>query len=258
MTPAAYAPIFACSVLFGMLLMLELGRRIGRWRLAAGIESWGTGTGIIDGAAFTLVGLLVTFTFSTAATRFDARRQLTIQEANHISTAWLRIDLLPADVQPGMRDLFREYLDSRLQTYRSLPDLTAAQAQIVRSTGLQRRIWADSVAACERLNTPAVTTLVLGKLNEMFDITTTRTMSAQIHPPPIIYVLLAAAALFSALLAGIAMAGSQQRSWMHFVGFAVMLSVTLYVILDLEYPRYGLIRVDAFDQVLVSLRESMN
>ena len=39
--------------------------------------------------------------------------------------------------------------------------------------------------------------------------------------------------------------------------FAAVLSLTVYVILDLEFPRLGLIRVDAADQVLIELRESM-
>ena len=44
---------------------------------------------------------------------------------------------------------------------------------------------------------------------------------------------------------------------MHMLAFAVIMAVTVYVILDLEYPRLGLIRVDAVDQVLVDLRDSM-
>jgi hypothetical protein len=62
----------------------------------------------------------------------------------------------------------------------------------------------------------------------------------------------------ASLLAGYGMTGSKMRSWFHMVGFALVVAVSVYVILDLEYPRLGLIRVDAFDQALVDLRESMN
>ena len=48
-----------------------------------------------------------------------------------------------------------------------------------------------------------------------------------------------------------------QRHWIHSVGFAAVIAVTVHVILDLEYPRLGLIRVDAADRVRVELRESM-
>jgi hypothetical protein len=39
--------------------------------------------------------------------------------------------------------------------------------------------------------------------------------------------------------------------------FALTLAGAVYVILDIEFPRAGFIRVDAFDQVLVDLRQSM-
>ena len=56
--------------------------------------------GVIEGAVFALLGLLLAFTFSGAATRFEGRRHLIVEEANDIGTAYLRVDLLPADAQP--------------------------------------------------------------------------------------------------------------------------------------------------------------
>ena len=95
------------------------------------------------------------------------------------------------------------------------------------------------------------------RFHQMIDITTTRTMATQMHPPPIIFVMLFGLALASALLAGYGMAGGKYRSWLHKICFALVVAVAVYVILDVEYPRLGLIRVDAFDQALVELRESM-
>jgi len=91
----------------------------------------------------------------------------------------------------------------------------------------------------------------------MIDITTTRTTATRFHPPTIIYVLLILLALASALLAGHAMATAKARSWAHVVGFAVAMAVSLYVILEIEYPRLGLIRVDSFDETLAELRQLM-
>ena len=65
-------------------------------------------------------------------------------------------------------------------------------------------------------------------------------------------------ALVSAVLAGYGMAGGKRRSWLHLVAYATINASAAYVILDLEYPRVGLIRIDSFDQVLVDLRQSMN
>jgi hypothetical protein len=99
--------------------------------------------------------------------------------------------------------------------------------------------------------------LLLPALNAVFDIATTRTMAAQMHPPKVVFGMLAGLALASSLLAGHGMAASRTRSWIHMVAFAAMMALAVYVILDMEFPRFGLIRVDAFDQVLIDVRASM-
>lgn len=248
--------LFVAGLFVGMVLLLELGRRLGQRRQGRDEEGARAGLGAVEGAVFALMGLLVAFTFSGAATRFDSRRQLIVDEANAIGTAWLRLDLLPAASQPELRDLFRRYLDTRLAVYQKLPDLQAARAELARANALQGEIWTRVVAASQQAATPMVAQ-VFPALNEMFDIATTRTMTAQIHPPEIIFIMLGVLALMCSLLAGYAMAGAKSRSWIHVIGFALILAGTVYVILDLEFPRFGLIRIDATDRILVELRESM-
>lgn len=250
-------PLLCGCLFFGMLVLMETGRRIGARRLLTDPEGARAGAGAVDGAIFALLGLLIAFTFSGAAARFDARRHLVVQEANNIGTAWLRIDLLAADAQPLMRDLFRQYLDSRLETYRKLPDIDAARAELAKSVKLQQEIWTQAVRAGRESGSQPANVLLLPALNAMIDITTTRTMSAQMHPPLIIFVTLAVLALAGAMLVGFSMAGGKSRSWLHIVGFAAVMAASVYVIIDIEYPRFGLIRVDAIDQVLVELRQSM-
>jgi Na+-driven multidrug efflux pump len=248
---------FALALFFGMLILLEIGRRIGSRRIAKDPEGARAGAGAVEGAVFGLLGLLIAFTFSGAALRFDTRRQLIVEETNDIGTAYLRLDLLSADAQAPLRENFRRYLDSRLEIYRKLPDLTAAKAELVNTTRLQGEIWRQAVAASHAQGSlPAAPMLLLPALNAMFDISTTRVMAAQIHPPVIIFLMLFGLALASALLAGYAM-GAKSRNWLHMVGFAAITAFAIYVILDMEYPRLGLIRVDTFDQALVDLRNSM-
>jgi hypothetical protein len=247
---------WAGGLFVAMLVLLEIGRRFGVRRMAADSEGARSGAGVVDGAVFALLGLLLAFTFSGAASRFDERRKLVVEEANAIGTAYLRIDLLPSAAQADLRASFRRYVDARLAVYRALPDIAAAKAELVRATGLQQEIWAKAVAASTGAQAP--TMLLLPALNEMIDITTARTMAAQTHPPTIIFVLLFALALLSALLAGYAMAPAGTRNWIHMVAFALTLAGAVYVILDIEYPRLGAIRVDAFDQVLIELREGMH
>jgi hypothetical protein len=258
MTEMLTIALFTMGLFFGMLLLLEAGRRIGIRRAAQDPEKARAGLGAVDGAVFGLMGLLVAFTFSGAVARFDARRQLIVEETNDIGTAYLRLDLLPASTQPALRDSFRRYVESRLAVYGKLPDIAAAKDELAKSAQLQRDIWTQTVAACRAAESPATTTLLVSALNAMIDITTSRTMAAQMHPPLSIFVMLFGLCLASALLAGYGMAASTTRSWLHMVGFAAVTALAVYVILDIEFPRFGLIRIDAFDQALVELRESMD
>jgi len=250
--------LFALALFAGMLLLLEVGRRIGARRLAADAEGARLGTGAIEGAIFALLGLLIAFTFSGAASRFDERRDLIVEEANDIGTAYLRLDLLPTAAQPPLRHAFRNYVESRLETYRKLPDIKATRAELTRSAELQQQIWQQALkaAAGEGAN-PDATKLLLPALNAMIDITTTRTMKTELHPPGVIFGMLFVLALASALMAGYGMAGAKTRSWLHMIGFAAVMAISVYVIFDIEFPRLGLIRVDAFDRALSELLAGM-
>ncbi|MGH7676641.1 MAG: DUF4239 domain-containing protein [Gemmatimonadales bacterium] len=250
------ALLLIAALLGGTLLCLEIGRRVA---LARPPRSAGGGpeTGAVEAAMFALLGLLIAFTFSGAAQRFDARRHLIVEEANAIGTAYLRLDLLPGPAQPALRDLFRRYVDTRLAVYRALPDLDAARAELGRAAALQGEIWTQAVAAAQGAPTTAPAMLLLPALNAMIDITTTRTMATRMHVPSLVFVLLGVLALVCAFLAGYGMAASPSRSWVHSLTFALVLTAAIYVIVDFEYPRLGLLRVDAFDQVLVDVRASM-
>jgi hypothetical protein len=241
-----------------LLICLEIGRQMGKRWLATEPEGAISSLGIVQGAMFTLYGLLLAFTFSGATSRFDMRRELIMEEANAVGTAYLRLDLLPPESQPRLREWFREYLDSRLEVYRKMPDIAAVKAELSKSEKLQQDIWAQALAD-SRLPGAQVDAarMPLPAINTMIDITGKRTMAAWIHPAPIIYQLLFLLALVCSVIAGYGMATSKKRNWLHTIAFAVVTAASVYVILDIEYPRVGLIRIDAYDQVLDDLRQSM-
>jgi len=259
MKPPISPLLFAVLLFGGMLIMLEAGRRLGIRRRPKESEGERGSLGTIEGAMFALFGLVMAFTFSGAATRFNEKRALIAVEANSIETAYLRVNLLPQDARPELQELFRRYLDSRLETYRKLPNMEAAEVEMAKSKKLQRDIWTKALAATQLRDSHAdAGKLLLPSLNSMIDITTTRGMALQTHPPNVIYVLLFSLGLICALLAGYRMAIGQCRSWLHILSFAVMTVIIVYVIVDVEYPRAGLIRLQAFDQLLVDVRAGMD
>jgi hypothetical protein len=250
---------FVVAMFVGMLICLEIGRTLGKRALAKDPQLMSTHN-VVDGAVFALYGLLLAFTFSGAPGRLDKRRELVAVEANAIGTAYLRLDLLAPESQPAIREQFRTYLDTRISAYRKLPDIEAAEKELAVSASLQKEIWAHAIQAT-RMSTPhpEAGKLLLPALNEMFDVTATRTMAARVHPPAIIYGLLFVIALVCSLLAGYGMAVSKQRSWLHILAFTSVAVITVFVVLELEYPRIGFLSVEnRYDQLLVDLRQSMN
>ncbi len=92
----------------------------------------------------------------------------------------------------------------------------------------------------------------------MFDIAEVRLLSTRQHPPLAIYLMLGFLVLVSALLAGFGMAKAKAQSPLHLVGFAAIVSLSIYLILDIEFPRLGLVRVERFDQAMHELRATMD
>jgi hypothetical protein len=251
--------LLSVGAFFGLILAAsEAGWRIGRARLAGTAGSLAKGAGSAEAAVFGLFGLLVAFTFSGAADRFETRRHLIADEANAIGTAYLRLDLLPRDAQPAVRALFAKYVDNRHSVYREAHDSAATEARLAETESLQSAIWDMTFSTLKEqgLPTPA-TTLLLGSLNEMIDITDTRKMATITHPPSIIFVVLGLLSLVCAALVGYDTSENASRSWLHSVIFAAVVSLTVYVIVDVEYPRLGLIRVDSADAAIFALLESM-
>jgi hypothetical protein len=249
--------VLAALLFCGMLVLMEVGRVVGSRGQARDVEGSHAGVGVVEGSVLGLLGLLIAFTFSGAAERFSERKRLIVEEVNAIGTAWKRIDMLPADAQPGIRDGFRRYLDARIAAYEKLSDLKAAAEEFTKAEQAGQETWAKAAAATRPESVTPATMLILPAMNEMFDIAETRRLAARMHPPLVVYVMLAIFALAGALLAGYRMAEGHSRNWIHMVVFSLTIAVAAYVILDLEYPRQGLIRVDQFDRALYELRATM-
>lgn len=251
------AALFSGLLFLGVWSFMSVGWRLGRARLHSGGDDAFAGLGALEAAVYGLMGLLVAFTFTGAAERFEQRRDLVTQEINAIGTAWLRLDLLDTQARNDMRSLLRQYLEARIETYADIRDRAAPAASMKKSVELQNAIWNRLAAAAQQDQTSRVAAAVLPAVNQMFDLANTRTLATQRHPPLAIYLALGFLALVSALLAGFGMARAPSFSALHAIGFAAIVSATIYLILDLEFPRLGLLRVDDFDPAFAQLRQSM-
>jgi hypothetical protein len=247
----------------GLLIALSAGHRVGRRRLArasgASRDAASTaGQAPIESAVFAILGLLLAFTFSGAAGRFADRRDLVTQEANTMGTAWLRIDLLPVSAQPAIRTALRRYVDARLAVYRT-PGDDAAVAAGVRATGeAQATLWGLVVEAVATPEGQRAVTTVVPAMNDMFDLATTRTMAMEVHQPPLLYGFLLLLMFVAAFVAGISMAPRERISRIYAGVFAATLATTIWITVDLEYPRRGVLRITSQDRAITTLRAEMD
>ena len=247
----------AVALFVGILLCLNVGFRWGRRRASRDREDAHEGIGTIEAAIFALLGLLLGFSFAGATSRFDARQQLVVEEANAISTAYLRLDLLPQAEQPELRTLFRQYVESRLLAYKNIGDQEAIDRELTHGAQIQMQIWQAGLTAASHDMSREALRLLVPALNEMMDVTTARAVALHTYLPPLIFLLLVSVALLSGLLAGYAMARRKHRSGMHMFLYAGVVALTVYAVLDLDQPRSGLIRLTAADHSLEQLRESI-
>jgi hypothetical protein len=245
-------------LVLAMLVLLEIGRRIGLSVNKEHPGSASSGVGPVETIIFGLLGLLIAFTFTGAESRFESRRQLITLEANAIGTSYLRVSLLPENLQPQVRELFKQYVKLRSSGYQNL-DYKLEKINTVSNqvSELQNKIWLLAINGCKQTSSNSCSMLLIPALNDMFDITTLRFMATKNHPPVIVYFLLLAIGLFGALLVGYNLSGVTKRNILYMLTYAIIISLLIYLIVDLELPRFGFVRIDSTDQVIADLLKGM-
>ena len=259
-----FAAGVAAVFFVGSLLLLHLGRSLGlKYRERGSIDA-AAGHATVEGSIFGLMGLLLAFTISGALQRFDDRQQLVLQETNAAATAYDRLGVLGGQSAQDLRRKLRDYVLARVELYRTphdfklwqrAEDFSDAQEQAIVSR--KGELWNAAVAACPNADFRPACSLALPALNTLFDVARLRAGASEKHPPQVIYFMLFGLGLGCSLLAGFGMASASARSPVHMVLFAGTLTMALYIVTDMEYPRLGLIRIEAFDHFLADVYEKM-
>jgi hypothetical protein len=260
-----FAVAIAAAFFVSSMILLNYGRHLGLRYLQRQKEAGNmAGLTTVEGAVFALIGLLLAFTISGALQRFDERRQLVIQEANAASTAHDRLALFEGDVGRDLQTRLKDYVQARIDLYRMPHDFSLwkrteffSLEQQEKIIDLKNKVWDAAVAACPQANFRPACAQALPALNSLFENARLRVGASEKHPPQIVYGMLFGLGLGGSLLAGFGMAAARSRSWIHMLIFAATLTVTLYAVTDMEYPRLGLIRIENFDHFLVEAHQQM-
>ena len=258
-----FAVFIAAAFFVSSIFLLNYGRQLGLRYLQ---KDAGTMTGLttVEGAVFALMGLLLAFTISGALQRFDDRRHLVIQEANAASTAHDRLALLEGEVARDLQSKLRDYVQTRIDLYRMPHDYSLlkrtedfSDKQEDKILSFKNELWNATVGACPKSNFSPACGQALPTLANLFEVARLRLGAAEKHPPQVIYVILFGLGLGGSLLAGFGMAAAKSRSWIHMLIFATTLTVALYTLTNMEYPRLGLIHIENFDHFLVDAHNQM-
>jgi hypothetical protein len=216
-----------------------------------------SGSVAIDAALSAFLGLMLAFSFSSSADRLTTRRNLAVDEANAIGTAYLRLDLLPLSAQPAERALFKRYVANRVAFNGLLDTGRSLEANEEEAAEIQNAIWNGVITASEKDSPQSVRMLLLPAINVFIDLSATRSVANNLHMPGPLAGLMVAFALLSAFLAGRAHERLSGPMLLRSVLFSAIVASTFYTLADLDFPRAGLIRIDFSDQALLQLQRSM-
>jgi hypothetical protein len=252
----------AASVLIFLIVVLSLsvlaGRRYGRNEIIKNEEDKLEVVTVAEGAVFTLLALLIAFSFSGAYERFEHRKLHMIDEANAIATAYQRISLLAPAAQPELRNDLRQYVDIGLEIYRDAIHFDKAKNDFKRFGVQEEKTWNDTVAAVKLTNDGSVLEMVVTAMNNMFETQNQGFVLMEVHPPGAIFILLIGLAILSGFLVGYTTAETKTKTSLHILSFIAITAFTIYIIVDLEFPRAGMIRVDSFDKIIKTVRHRMD
>lgn len=193
---------------------------------------------IILGAALTLLGLIIGFSFSMAVNRYDQRKTYEEQEANAIGTEYLRVGLLPADDAAKAQTLLRTYLDERIRFYDTHNELQLVEIAN-RTAQLQSDLW-SSVAPSAKTMPPPIAVLILSGMNEVLNSQGYTQAAWRNRIPGAAWLLLVTISILCNFLIGY---DAPVKGWHYLVILPIALSVSLFLIADIDSPRHGIILV---------------
>jgi hypothetical protein len=240
-----HSSLLIAGILFvSMLLAIEAGYRVG-------LRGWGSASewsknhvNTLQASLLGVLALLLGFTFSLALQRYDNRSVAVVDEANAIGTALLRAQLLPDAVRADAQRTLKEYLALRVRA--SAVNLAAEEERLeVIAAGMRKldTLWGHARHAAELDGSPVRTGLFIEALNDVIDSHARRDAALKRHVPEVVLFLLYGTFLMTGSIVGYAAGIAGHRT-----SFATYIMVTLivllvFIIIDLDRPRRGLIQV---------------
>jgi hypothetical protein len=244
--------LFAATVVVA-LLAIEAGYWLGWSRCRYSEDEKEAPVGAIVGATLGLLAFVLAFSFGLAATRFDARRQMVVEEANAIGTTYLRAGLLPDGRSVKIRQSLREYVDARLEVIQ-----TGDIEQVFRRTEeLHRELWNEAEAVGQQHPDSIVVGLFIQALNETIDVHAKRVLvGLQNRLPGVLWATLYLVTMLTMAGVGYHEGLSRSRRSLAILVLVLTFSAILTMVADLDRPREGFLTVS--QKAMIDLRDMIN
>jgi len=238
-------PIPTWALMLGSALLVfaanELGFRFGRGK-SPGLGAQDP-SAVVQGAAFTVLALLLGFSFALALGRYDARRGALMRESNAVATAWLRSQLLNPAAARAVRADLRIYVGARIAFARADADPDSRLAADETSSAIQHKLWQVALQSAHRDPHSTMVPLFIAALNDAINLSIEERAVLSTHIPDVVMIGLLLIAFIASAMMGFGFGRQGQRALIFKACFAVMLAIAFGLVLDLDRPQRGLIRV---------------
>ena len=190
---------------------------------------------------FVLLGLLLGFTIAMVLPRFDQRRDLVAEEAHAIGTAWLRTKMLPEPQRSKSIQLLRKYVDVRKDfAGETLGNPAALNRTIQQTNTLQEQLWEQAVQVTQQ-NQTAVVAAYVQALNELIGVSEKRLAAFENRVPEAVWIIILLVATFQSFITGYSL---KRKVWLSLIVTPLVVAIVMALIVDLDDPHTGLIRVE--------------
>ncbi len=248
-----FRPIFLTIITFILIVIFcFLGFKRRQSRLKKFTEEQ-IDISFFSGSVLGLLALIISFTFNIAFSRYDARRQIIVQEANEIGTAILRTDLYPDSIASQMKDEFKKYIDARIAYYEAGADMKRVNETLSETTKHSDSIWKIMTLQTRDPTSLIRSNQMIPAMNAVIDIVTTREKLRTAYIPDSMLAVLMALIIICSFMIGFNIKTKRTVPVISFM-FAFIISITIFLILDLVHSTFGLITQEAAEQSIIKLK----
>lgn len=243
-------------LLGGLFLTVEIGYHVGQ-RLAVSSDQLRHEQLVAarDGVGL-LLSLLLGFTLAMTLSRFDQRKQLIVDEADAIGTAYLRAQILPDPARSKMLDLMRQYVDARMRFSVAPLDGQESQQASAQTKQLQTQMW-QQVTELARQAPDPINALLVQALNDVIDFSEKRVAIRENRVPQPIWIMLVLISMLTCLTVGMTV---RRRFWYVMAMTPLMIAIVMSLIADLNSPRAGFIQIgrESIERLQLDLSSDSN